>query len=114
VRKHKNLDRRFKRKPLTEALVEAVTYFPLPSLLRYEDKNSMRWSIESRVPFLDYRLVESVLALSNEAKIDHGLSKVILRESLHGKLPLAIEGRRDKVGFATPEKRVLSSLELQD
>lgn len=114
VRQYKSSDPRFRRKPLTEALVEALTYFPLPSLLRYEDKNSMSWSIESRVPFLDHRLVESVLRQPNESKIDHGLSKVILREALHGKLPPAIEERRDKLGFATPEKRILSSSAIQE
>jgi len=113
VRKHKKVDARFNRKSLTQALIEALTYFPLPSLLRYEDKNAMRWSIESRVPFLDHRLVESVLAQPNESKIDHGLSKVILRRSLHGKLPPAIEGRRDKLGFVTPEKKLLSSSSVQ-
>jgi asparagine synthase (glutamine-hydrolysing) len=113
VRQYKSSDRRFLRKPLTEALVEALTYFPLPSLLRYEDKNSMAWSLESRVPFLDYRLVESVLSQPNESKIDHGRSKVILRQSLHGKLPPAIENRRDKLGFAAPEKRILSSSAIQ-
>jgi asparagine synthase (glutamine-hydrolysing) len=113
VRQYKSSDRRFRRKPLTEALVEALTYFPLPSLLRYEDKNSMAWSLESRVPFIDYRLVESVLGQPNESKIDHGLSKIILRQSLHGKLPSAIENRRDKLGFAAPEKRILSSSAIQ-
>ncbi len=113
VRRFKSSDRRFLRKPLTEALVEALTYFPLPSLLRYEDKNSMAWSLESRVPFLDHRLVESVLGQPNESKIDHGLSKVILRQSMHGKLPPAIENRRDKIGFAAPEKRILSSSAIQ-
>jgi asparagine synthase (glutamine-hydrolysing) len=109
VREHKNYDRRFYRKSLRKALIEAVTYFPLPSLLRYEDKNSMRWSIESRVPFLDHRLVESALALPNESKIDSGLSKAILRKGMHGRLPAKIEDRRDKLGFGTPEKRILSS-----
>jgi asparagine synthase (glutamine-hydrolysing) len=109
VQKCKSPDSRFQRKTLTEALVEAVTRTSLPSLLRYEDKNSMRWSIESRVPFLDYRLVEAVLALPNEAKIDGGISKVILRQGLHGRLPPMVENRRDKLGFATPEKRLLSA-----
>ncbi len=114
VLQHRSSDSRFRKKPLTEALIEAVTYFPLPSLLRYEDKNSMRWSLECRIPFLDYRLVESALAQPNECKIDHGLSKTILRQSLHGKLPPAIENRRDKLGFATPEKKMLSSSTVQE
>lgn len=109
---YRGWDSRFSRKSLAEALVEATTLFPLPSLLRYEDKNSMRWSVESRVPYLDYRLVELVAGLPNGAKIDEGYSKVILREAMAGHLPPSVERRRDKVNFGTPEKRLLSSEEL--
>jgi asparagine synthase (glutamine-hydrolysing) len=75
----------------------------LPALLRYEDRNSMAWSIESRVPFLDYRLVELTFALPDEMKLDSGRTKVVLREALHGILPEPVRDRRDKMGFVTPE-----------
>ncbi|MCU0441752.1 MAG: asparagine synthase (glutamine-hydrolyzing) [Bacteroidia bacterium] len=74
----------------------------LPSLLHYEDRNSMAFSIESRVPFLDHRLVEFAFALKDESKIAAGKTKTILRKALHGILPEAIANRSDKKGFVTP------------
>lgn len=75
----------------------------LPSLLRYEDHNSMAFSIESRVPFLDYRLVEFVFSLPSEFKIRSGWNKWIMRQALKDILPSKIVNRRWKVGFSTPE-----------
>lgn len=74
----------------------------LPSLLQYEDRNSMAFSVESRVPFLDHRLVEYCFSLSDEDKI-HGIdTKYVMRESLKHILPQAIYARKDKKGFVTP------------
>jgi len=75
----------------------------LPSLLHYEDRNSMAYSIETRLPFLDYRLVEYVFGLPMELKIREGITKVILREAMEGILPEKIRNRMDKMGFVTPE-----------
>jgi asparagine synthase (glutamine-hydrolysing) len=75
----------------------------LPSYLRYEDKNSMAHSIESRLPFLDYRLVEFAFSLPWDQKINRGTLKFILRNALKGILPDTIRKRQDKVGFSTPE-----------
>ncbi|ACS91070.1 Putative asparagine synthetase [Thermococcus sibiricus MM 739] len=94
-------------KSLKEALILAETYYSLPHLLRFEDKNSMRWSIESRVPFCDHELVEYVLSLPAEAKIDKGITKKILREALRGILPEDIRTRTSKIGFATPDEDIL-------
>jgi len=74
----------------------------LPSLLQYEDRNSMAFSIESRVPFLDHRLVEFVFSLPDEDKIRLSETKYILRHSLNGLLPAAVAARKDKKGFVTP------------
>lgn len=74
----------------------------LPSLLQYEDRNSMAFSIESRVPFLDHRLVEFAFSLRNDDKIKGLETKRILRHSLKNVLPEAIVNRRDKKGFVTP------------
>ena len=76
----------------------------LPMLLHWEDRNSMAHSIESRVPFLDYRLVEFVQGLPDEYKIQYGLTKRILRESMKGYLPERVRMRMDKMGFVTPEE----------
>ena len=64
----------------------------------------MAFSIESRVPFLDHRLVESVLSLPEELKMKNGWSKYILRKSIENKLPSEVVWRKDKIGFATPQE----------
>ncbi len=74
----------------------------LPSLLQYEDRNSMAFSIESRVPFLDHRLVKFAFSLRNDDKIKGIETKRILRQSLKDVLPEAIVNRKDKKGFVTP------------
>ncbi|MCI1266261.1 MAG: asparagine synthase (glutamine-hydrolyzing) [Saprospiraceae bacterium] len=74
----------------------------LPNLLQFEDRNSMAFSIESRVPFLDHRLVEFAFSLNADSKYHEGVSKYVLRESLKQELPDAIYNRKDKKGFVTP------------
>lgn len=76
----------------------------LPMLLHFEDRDSMAHSIESRTPFLDYRLVEFTLGLPGEHKIGSGWTKRVLRESMQGTLPEAIRLRTDKLGFVTAEE----------
>jgi len=76
----------------------------LPALLHYEDRNSMAHSIESRVPFLDYRLVEFLLSIPPGYKIKNGWTKCILRKAMKGILPEKIRLRKDKIGFATSEE----------
>jgi asparagine synthase (glutamine-hydrolysing) len=73
-------------------------------LLNYGDKDSMRFSMENRVPFLDFRLIEFVTALPLSAKISGADTKSILRESLSELLPDEIRFRRAKLGFATPQE----------
>ena len=77
----------------------------LPVLLHYADRNSMAHSIESRLPFLDYRLVEFCLNLKDSMKINKGIRKWILRESMKEKLPHLIYERKNKLGFETPQKQ---------
>ncbi len=74
----------------------------LPSLLRYEDRNSMAFSIETRLPFLDYRLVEFAFSLPDEQKLDGVTTKAILRKALADRIPARVLERRDKMGFETP------------
>jgi asparagine synthase (glutamine-hydrolysing) len=76
----------------------------LQMLLHWEDRNSMAHSIESRVPFLDYRLVEFVTGLPDTFKIRRGLTKAVLREGMSGQVPQEVLARRDKMGFVTPEE----------
>jgi asparagine synthase (glutamine-hydrolysing) len=94
---------------LNRALHSDLTRYSIPQLLRYEDKNSMRWSIESRVPFLDYRLVELAMSLPSGYKIRNGTTKYILRRALKGLVSERILGRGDKIGFAAPDEDWLMS-----
>jgi asparagine synthase (glutamine-hydrolysing) len=75
----------------------------LPALLRYEDKNSMRHSVEARLPFLDHRLVEYAIALPGDLKIRHGWTKYVLRQAVDLHLPREITWRTQKFGFEAPE-----------
>jgi asparagine synthase (glutamine-hydrolysing) len=89
---------------LRRALYRALTVTSLPSLLRYGDRNSMAFSREARLPFLDHRLVEFAYALPPELLVSRGMTKVILRRAMDGVIPDRIRDRMDKVGFATPER----------
>ena len=62
----------------------------------------MAFSIESRVPFLDHRLVEYSFSLPDQLKLNMGWSKKVLRESMRGIMPKPIIDRKDKKGFVTP------------
>lgn len=84
--------------------IAQLTASNLQMLLHWEDRDSMAHSIESRVPFLDYRLVEFVLGLPDEYKLSCGVTKRVLRAGMSGILPDAIRDRMDKIGFATPEE----------
>ncbi|MCS7093433.1 MAG: asparagine synthase (glutamine-hydrolyzing) [Patescibacteria group bacterium] len=88
---------------LKKRLIEDIFYNSLPALLRYEDKNSMRFSIEGRVPFLDVNLLRYLFSLPDEAIIRDGWNKYILRQATNGILPTMINQRRNKIGFTTPE-----------
>ena len=76
----------------------------LPHLLRYEDKNSMAFSIETRLPFLDYRLVEFLISVRPAYKLFKGWSKYLLRKSMNNRLPDKITWRKNKMGFELDEK----------
>lgn len=81
---------------------ETITENLLQSLLYFEDRNSMAFSLEARVPFLDRRLVEFCLALPPGQLLRDGFTKRVLREALAEDLPASIRHRRDKKGYPTP------------
>lgn len=87
---------------LNEALINHFE-FKLEHLLKWEDRNSMAFSLEARVPFLDHRLVESMLNVEAGKLIKNGMTKVFLRNSMKGILPEKIRLRVDKTGFETPQ-----------
>jgi asparagine synthase (glutamine-hydrolysing) len=102
-------------KSLVDSSIQDIKYFSFPPLLRYEDRNSMAFSIETRVPFMDYQLVEFSLGLPAECKIKNGYTKYILRESMIGILPEEIRKRISKLGFSTPQAEWLNkNVELRE
>jgi len=87
---------------LTRRLYLELFYETVPPSLRAEDRNMMAFSIENRLPFLDYRLAEFCFSIDNSYKVRNGLGKWLLREATHGILPEAVRLRRDKTGFNAP------------
>ncbi len=86
----------------------------IPALLRYEDRDSMAHSVESRVPFLTVKLVEFMLSLPEKYIINkNGETKYIFKEAMRGIVPDKILDRKDKIGFATPEKKWLQAVSLR-
>ncbi|WFB69722.1 asparagine synthase (glutamine-hydrolyzing) [Chryseobacterium sp. WX] len=89
----------FENTSLSNRQISDIQKYSIPSLLRYEDRNSMYFSIESRLPFMDYRLVEFALALPDLLKIKYGYGKWILREMMKKDVPGYILKNRLKRGF---------------
>lgn len=75
----------------------------VPELLHYEDRMSMSQSVEVRVPFLDYRLVELLARVHPSEKFEGGWTKSIFRKAIDGLVPREIQYRKDKKGFNVPE-----------
>jgi asparagine synthase (glutamine-hydrolysing) len=88
---------------LKKRLIQDIFKNSLQSLLRYEDKNAMKFSVEGRVPFLDFRLLKYIFSLSDKAIISNGWNKYVLRKATEDILPEVINKRRNKIGFTTPE-----------
>ena len=79
----------------------------IPTLLRYEDRNSMRWSVESREPYLNPVLLRDALSMNFSYLVNQdSVTKYLFRESMRGIVPDYILDRKDKIGFQTPESRI--------
>ena len=96
-----------------EELRSSLTERGLPALLRHGDRNSMRWSVEARVPFLTIDLAEFVLRLPESFLVSgDGETKSVFRAAMRGIVPDEILDRHDKVGFETPERSLLQGQTL--
>ena len=76
-----------------------ILNYSIPALLRYEDRNSMAWSVEGRVPFLDPEIVEFALEVPLPQMFHRGRPKTVLRKACEGIIPQPILDRRNKLGF---------------
>jgi asparagine synthase (glutamine-hydrolysing) len=91
------------KRNLNERLFEDVNSTTTQCLLRYEDKNSMANSLESRVPFYDHELAEFVFNLPIDQKIKKGWNRYVYRNAMKGLMPEKNRLRRSKIGFTNPE-----------
>jgi len=92
-------------------LALSLTRRGLPALLRHGDRNSMRFSVESRVPFLTLDMVNLLLSLPESYLVSpKGETKHVFRAAMRGIVPDDVLDRRDKIGFATPEQAWLVSM----
>lgn len=82
-------------------------HFSVPYLTHYEDRMSMAFSREVRLPYLDYRLVEFLLNAPDAMKLHQGWTKWIMRDSFRAELPDEIIWRKDKQGFTSPQEEWL-------
>lgn len=94
-----------------EFILNDITKISLPSILRGTDRISMNFSIEDRLPFLDYHLVDFSIALPLQDKIKNGWSKYIMRKALD--LPKKVKYRKTKIGFVSPEEEWLKDLDKE-
>jgi asparagine synthase (glutamine-hydrolysing) len=88
--------------------IEDILVDTLPLILRMEDRSSMAFSIEARVPLLDHKLVEYGLSLPDHLKIQGGFSKFAVRQATRGLMPEGVRLRRTKLGFAGADQRWLN------
>lgn len=79
--------------------------------LRWQDRSSMAFGIESRQPFLDYRIVEKLLRMPTEQKFKKGTTKILLREAMRKVLPEKVRTRASKFGFPSPQASLLENIE---
>jgi len=93
--------------PVNDALRSCLRKRTLPGFLHYEDRNSMAFGVETRIPFLDHRLVEKVLPLPGAVKLEKARSKSLLRAALTPSVPTTIVSRLAKQGFPAPLSRWL-------
>lgn len=93
-----------------EQLGKSLQLRGLPALLRHADRNAMQFSVESRVPFLTVPMANLLLSLPEEYLISReGETKSVFRAAMRGIVPDAVLDRKDKIGFATPERDWLMS-----
>lgn len=96
---------------VVETLANTLQLAGLPQLLRHGDRNSMRFSVESRVPFLTLPIADLLLSLPEDYLISNkGETKSVFRAAMRGIVPDQVLDRKDKVGFETPEKDWLTAM----
>ena len=88
--------------------IDDIVVDTLPQLLRMEDRSSMAFSLEARVPLLDHKVIELGLALPDHLKVHQGWSKFAIRQAMAGVVPDFVRLRKTKLGFAAPDRSWLA------
>ncbi len=99
----------FKINKLTDYLLSDFKTLTLPIYLKADDGNSMAFGVETRLPFMDYRIVDFGFSLPENFKIYNGWNKYFLRNAFT-KINSEIKWRKDKKGFTSPFKEMSSKL----
>ena len=99
----------FKINKLTDYLLSDFKTLTLPVYLKADDGNSMAFGVETRLPFMDYRIVDFGFSLPENFKIYNGWNKYFLRNAFT-KINSEIKWRKDKKGFTSPFKEMSSKL----
>ena len=94
----------YARDPFEDQLRFNLLFSALPEYLRYEDRTSMASSLETRLPFLDYRLVEWAFTLPHDLKLAREETKRVVRRATASYVPAEITARTDKMGFTSPQE----------
>ncbi len=100
----------FGDRDLQSLQIKELTRYVIPRLLRYEDRNSMCYSIEARVPLLSKHMAEAAFSLPFQKLVKEGWTKYLLRQALTDKLPQEVVWNRVKRGFDIPQKQWVSDL----
>tara|TARA_B100001057_G_scaffold486796_1_gene568513 strand:+ start:118 stop:711 length:594 start_codon:yes stop_codon:yes gene_type:complete len=96
-----------KNRRLVEKLRYALAGYRLGALLRHADRNSMYWSVESRVPFLTQDMAQFILQLPEDYLFSpKAETKSVFRHAMRDIVPAEILSRKDKIGFVCPETQV--------
>jgi asparagine synthase (glutamine-hydrolysing) len=90
--------------PMQWAQVDDIVLDTLPALLRMEDRSSMAFSLEARVPLLDHKVVEFGISLPDRLKFQRGFSKFAVRKAMDRVMPDKLRLRTTKLGFASPDR----------
>lgn len=102
---NKTLDYHLFHKTMADLQYDEVCGSQLSHILRRDDRSYMAFSLESRVPFIDYKYVEAAVRIPEKMKIQRGYTKYPLREHIKGRLPEAVIWRKNKMGWPSPRNR---------
>lgn len=100
-----SIDDLIEYKNLDQMQYNEIRGIQLTHILRMDDRAYMAASVESRVPYIDYRYMEAVMSMGLSEKIHDGYTKYALRKGFEGKLPDEVIWRKNKMGWPSPVKR---------